>query len=218
MTAKGTYFDGAKNRLSTSHSRIIYVEGADDAYFLDKLLADLGIDPASTRVILTGGNAGIPAALRELVKNSYYIRRDIKRVLVLRDADDDPQKALKEFHDASKIAGLPEVSDGIVTEYDNGRFFAFHTLPAPGSPGDLEVLLLEGVMGSPRHDIANACLSEACKTLGDLDRKTKRLAQLYMALHPEDCRGVGRAFALGAFSTTPQINKIGDFLKTFIDA
>lgn len=214
MVAKGTYFDTSRPSLSRPVESVVYVEGADDAYFVDKILSDLKADVDRVEIISSGGKDKIPAALRALVLSSGFVRKTIKRIVVLRDADNDPAAASSDFVKACLAVGLPGPTAGNYVKMGDDRLIGLYLFPDCEKAGNLETLLLSANSDEPTHAIAAGCLDQAVKYYGDpeLDRLPKRLAQIYLALQKEDCRGVGRAYGLGVFKESAEIANVRKFL------
>lgn len=216
MSPKGLYFDRSKSALSNPRPNLIYVEGPDDAYFMDSLLAEAGASEDDVRISIIGGKDNSINSLTELVKSSAYVRKIIKKVLIVIDADKDPSATMNYLQSISTKIGLPNPVLRNFVRYEDDREFGVYLLPDCKSPGDLEELLISSVLEERRFEISKQAIDSAVAEYGAFDRESKRIAQIYMALHPGDCRGVGRAFALGAFGRGGGVDELKRFLMEFI--
>lgn len=216
MGAKGKYFNDDENGLKVGVPFVIFVEGPDDAYFLERILGQIGATPDQVLVEIMGGKGGAAKALKEYKKNAYYVRGIYRHVCVIRDADNDVGVAEAEVNAAYQQTGLPSPGNENIVVYDHGKSVALYLLPGGGNIGDLESLCLKAVDGGARYAVAKQCFDTANAEIAPLDRSSKRIAQIYMAIHPEDCRGVGRAFQKNAFPDGPVMDPIRAFIGKFL--
>lgn len=214
--SSGTYFYGSKHAVAEGKEIIVCVEGQDDAFFIDKLLEEIGADEKRVGIIYTGGIGEIPATLREITNSSAYVRGEIKRIAIIRDSDSDPKKAIVSIHKALSAAQMATPMHGAVAQYNGSREVALYVVPDGSSAGNLETLLLDANKDDPKLLDVTANFKAICAKYGALDRSEKRIAQMYMAVRPEECRGLGRAYKLGVFAESPAIKSIKGFLESVV--
>jgi hypothetical protein len=208
---RGTYFEGAAGCYDR---RIAIVgEGPDDAYLLDSILSLVDAPISEVGVGYSMGTAGLEQHLRELQRSSSYVRRTIRRVLIVRDADRDAGDALAQTHEALKACGLPEPAHGQFLRYDAVRELGLFIIPSGNEVGALETYLLDAVEGDERLGRSRALVTWVEETYGKLPKPHKRLMQMYLACVEVNCRGPGRAFRLGVF---PKAHTRFDELKAFV--
>jgi hypothetical protein len=196
-------------------NKVLVVEGPDDAYFFDSILQSLGIDPEGVGIVILGGIGNLKSNLANLKKSRPFVEGRISRVAVVRDADYDRAASLADLEDAIRGNGFPHGALGQFAEFEAGKSIGCYMLPPDDGTGNLESLLLATVEGDLRVQWSGELFARVEAQFGELDRRHKRLMQLFLACRPEDCRGPGRAFHLGAF---PRDSGALAGLKGFLEA
>lgn len=211
------FWDQNSNDTS-GRSRILIVEGKDDAHFFDHLLSTLGADPALVRIIPARGKNALQPALRQVVNSRDFVTGLISHVAVVVDADTNPSASLAEQQGYLASVGLASPSHaGFVTTNIEGadRTTGLFLIPSDLHEGMLEQVLLASIAGAPLLSIVEAALASAEQAVGELDRRSKRLMSMYLALSNYECMACGLAFKRGAFD--PMANELSD-LRAFITA
>lgn len=213
MSIKPIYFE--KNLERQDREKVIFVEGTDDAYFLDSILEELGADPDVVGVLIVGGTGRFSPSFSLYSKSSAY--RKAKGVLALRDADDNPIGSEVEIKSAFEKAFNVSVSSGELKK-EKGVLYGYLVLPAAGESGDLEKMCLATVDGSALHTLATNFIAEAQK-IGAFTQLHKRTAQVFLAAMPEDlCRGAGMGFRKGFFDQShSSLDEFKAFLRGFLE-
>jgi hypothetical protein len=211
------YAKSSKSAVADKLPQIIFVEGMDDAYFVDALLGELGADPSNVGVIYVEGQSNLAPELKLLLKSGSYVRRETRSIALIRDADADPAAKLQTIHGDLAQLGLPTPAHNEILSYDLDRRLGLFLIPAGDQAGELEHLMLSSVAGDDRVDVVAAALQQVETQYGELDKRQKRIARMYISVLPVKPCGVGRAYCEGVFSSlSPQVQPIRTFLQTFI--
>ena len=214
MSIQPVYFEGNLGRQD--REKLIFVEGTDDAYFIDAILEDLGANPDEVGVVIVGGIPRFGSSISIYSKSSAF--RKARGVAVLRDADNDPGTAVKELEDAFQKSFKVKVDHGKLVTSKNVVYGIF-VLPSAAEQGDLERMCLDTVAGTHLHKIAENYINLA-KEAGPLSQVHKRTAQVFLAAVPDElCRGAGMGFRRGYFDLShDSLEPLKGFLKDFISA
>lgn len=213
MSLAPIYFDNDKNTRQ-DRSLLIFVEGTDDAHFLDVILKDAGADPGEVGVIVVGGTPKFTSAISMYKKSPFYKRS--RGIAVIRDADENFSSAIASTNAVFNREFSFSVNHAQV-EYSNSFRLGLFVLPGDGESGDLERLCLSTVEGSKLDVSAQKYINDVS---GDsaLSQVHKRKAQVFLAAIPNDlCRGAGMGFKKGFFDIGhDSVGPIKDFVKRFI--
>lgn len=204
----------ANKPLSITCPTVFVVEGSDDAYFLSKILKDQEASHVDNKIIIAGGKPQFKTMISNIKKTSGFEERTLKKIIIIRDADDNPataaiesQQAFHSIHDS----GLPPAT---LTETAYKTIIGYYIIPSHMERGELEDLCLSTV-ANPTLTLASLLY----KTISDaqnvpLDNKSKRISRIYLACMPIRSCGVGHAFYdTNAFDHTAE--RLNDF-KNFI--
>jgi hypothetical protein len=221
MSTSSIFFEMGEEHNTARSNRpfLIFVEGTDDAHFLDVVLKEIKADPAQVGLILVGGIGQFDNQVKNHVKSSRFKMGDTKGIILIRDADDDAVTAENAIKAIFRKTLNVEVSNAVPTE-QNGKKLGFYILPVAGEKGDLEKLCLDTVSGFPIERFAEAYIRnvEGHHSLENLKQRNKRKAHVYLAGIPGDlCRGVGLGFKHGHFEKKHElIDPLKLFLRTFL--
>ena len=206
MAIETAYFS-ADNKRQNSEC-VIFVEGVDDAYFLSKLLAEIGADPSKNGIVEVGGKTNFSSRLRAFLKSSNFTRGVIKRLIIVCDADANATAAHGSIRDTLQNAGQPAIEQNSFATNETGITIGIFAMPNGQDAGDLESLCLDTVAGTELAAAADSYM-QAAVDIAQSKRKvmtgslTKRKAQIYLAGFPDDlCRGAGRGYSIGAFDNS----------------
>lgn len=215
MSIKPIFFESTKGTARQECPFLIFVEGKDDAYFLDKILEEIGASPKLVGVIIVEGNQCFSNAI-SLFKKSPSFRR-AKRIAIIRDADSNPKLALKNTNDVFTKEFKQTVEHAKITTNESLQLAQF-IIPNDTEIGDLEKLCLSTIAGSDLDTSVNAYLSNIQKN-GKLNQINKRKVQVFLAGVPDDiCRGAGLGFKKGFFDTSHKsLAPLKSFLADFIE-
>lgn len=177
---------------------LIVVEGKDDDFFVRALLDEIPPpnDPISIHAISGVGN--LQPKLSGLVKNSQFIRGVVRRLIVLRDSDTNPQAALQDAENILSGLGVGGPYDGSAPN-SAGQRITVLLVPSSTSDGNLEKLLFDTVAATPLGVATSKFFSANGPTGIAANDAHKRLVQIFLACQTNECRGPGRAYQLGQF-------------------
>lgn len=214
MSIKPLFFEGKLGRQD--REKVVFVEGTDDAYFLDAILEDIGADPKNVGVLVVDGVGNFASAFLNYSKSSAF--RKATGVLAVRDADQDPGGAEAELRSGFEKAFKVNVSSAEIVKHKNTSF-AQLIVPSALENGELEKLCLDTVSTTDLYSIANKCVTDAYG-INAFTQIDKRKAQVFLATFPDVlCRGAGMGFRRGYFDKAhPSLDDIKDFIKKFLDA
>lgn len=211
------FFDIAqeKNSARLDREKLIFVEGTDDANFLDLLLSTAGADPEKVGVITVGGKGNFSSQLNLFSKSRPFTTGITKKVCIIRDADDNPQREVLSTQEIFNRIFKVSTSHNSLTLQNNVEF-GFFMMPSATEKGDLEKLCLSTVTGSELDILADNFFKSLANP--PVDKEFKRKAQVYLAGHKgELARGAGQGFKNGYFDiTSSNLDEIKSFLAKFI--
>lgn len=201
---------------------MLIVEGMDDAYFLDRILALENADPAIVRVVYAKGDSKIGTAAEGIVKSRDYVTGVTTQIALMRDADGNPSQSLSTVQAAFTDLGLHAPAHGqfsICNHESFDRRTGVWVVPSDVQAGMLETVLLQTVQTDTRFLVVQSALQQIEAHRGSaLDRRDKRLMRLFLAVGDHDCMGAGRAFNLGAFDADdPLLADIRQFVRDFLN-
>lgn len=204
-----------KNTGRLNRAKVIFVEGPDDANFLDVLLEKIGASPADVGVVTVGGKGNFPSQLNLFSKSPPFTTGVTKKVCIIRDADDSPVAEISSTKSIFLKTFAVETTHGNFS-LKNGVEFGFFIMPTSTECGDLEKLCLSTVEGSEisrKVDLFFGALD-----MPPLDKISKRKAQVYLAAQNGNlARGAGQGFKDGYFNVaSPKIKEMLDFLESFV--
>jgi hypothetical protein len=200
--------------------RLLIVEGADDAYFFDAILADVGASPASTGIVYLNGKDELKNEFGPFIKSAPFKHGAVNTYAIVKDADRNPGAAITEAHAILRAHGEPEPPPATFVPAPAGRVgrVGLLILPSATEPGDLEEVCLRTVAGGALTDRVDVFLTETEAAGGVIDYLSKRKVQTYLAnKHGELCRGPGRGFVCGHFNRGhASLTTIQDFCRQLI--
>lgn len=188
-----------KAAIAKSLPCIIYVEGKDDAYFIDQILEELSADPSEIGIIYLEGNGELEKEVRLLVKSAPYVQNIIRKIAFILDADDDPLATLDRLQVALARNSLPAINHNEIIDYEGNRRAGAFIIPDGTSSGELEDLLLSTLQNDMRLGIVSSALAEVEANYGPLNKHSKRLARMYMSVLPIKPCGIGMAYRANIF-------------------
>lgn len=214
------YYEPDKARLKNS-SKLVIVEGKDDASLISCLLAELNADPTEVGIIDVNGAPNFPKQIELLLLSHAITSEEITNIAITYDADENPKNVYNRikatFSDMSYT--LPPL--GVTANLSSsirGGIFAF---PNNGDAGDLEAFCLRTVENRKLTQLATDFLTSAVTEAKDNGKTLpgstyKRTAQAYISAYPgELVRGAGLAFAKGYFDQQHEVvGELRKFLKT----
>ena len=218
MVANIKFYEKANK--AQNRETVIFVEGDDDASFLETLLENVNADPAKVGIVSVGGNAKFYSELQTFTtKNPSFTQRHTKRFAIVCDADDNPHEVEKKINTSLQNVSKDRIASGEWVAGKGGIAIGLFVMPRTGFTGDLEKLCLDTVCGNTIEAAAENFIAAAENTAAQ--NKTplhgsrhKRKAQVFLAGTPgELCRGAGRGFRNGLFNAKHEaLQPLMDFL------
>lgn len=207
------YFDGPNRR--SNRSRILIVEGEDDAKFFDHLLSDINADPDRVGIVYIRGKDNLLENLKLLAKSPSYVKGEIAKIAIVRDSDENPQAQLQSINSVMRAIGWPNFESLGFKTQGNTSYGVF-LLPET-EPGDLERVCLDTISGHKKLGLVREFYDNIIESFGALDRPYKRQASIFLACSSVETRGVGSAFALGLFDKNHEsLGNLRNFLTELV--
>lgn len=211
----GIYFEGPKGRID--RSRLMLVEGVDDAHFFDTLLGQANADPAQVGLLYMRGKDALSDNLSMLIKSPSFQSGKVVRIAIVLDSDTVPAAALQSVNDALTVLGWPHFEGSGFNQVTPALSLGLHLLPSMEEPGDLERVCLATIPEDERVIKSVAFQQDIDMNHGPLDKTYKRQAAIFLACVAAETRGVGRAFELGVFdSAHSSLNPLKGFITEFL--
>lgn len=207
----------SKAALSAKMERVIYVEGQDDAFFVSALLNEIGADKQKIGVIHLEGDGALAKEINLLIKSASYTQRSTTHLAFFLDADNDPAAKVSLLSSELNKRGIPPVEHSAIEKYDgNSRAVGAFIFPDGTHPGELEDLLLSTIAEDKRLELVTRVFDEIQNDYGPLNKRSKRLARMYMSVLSIKPCGIGRGYCEDVFNKEhPAINAARQFLRDF---
>ena len=201
----------AEARILITAPNLILVEGKDEVLILGALVRAEGIQ--GVQVISFEGKQRLPGFLKSLVRTHNVL--SVRSIGVVRDADANPEGALKSVRDALSRVGLPTPQAPLSPASGPPRV-TLMILPGASRPGALEDLCLEAVAGDP----AFPCLAKYFDCLKEVGMEGPRnlsraRMQVFLASRSEAGKRLGEAAQAGYLPwDAPAFAELRTFLQT----
>ena len=195
------YFD--KSKKTIERRTVFIVEGLDDAFFLDKILAEASANSADVGTTSLDGKDNLEARLSLFLRGSPVTRGITKNYALVLDADTDAQATARNAQALLRKLGQPCPSHGNIDGEDVkvGLF----VLPSGNDDGNLEKLLLSTIGNDQKFIAVRKFFDDIQATFSLLDEPDKRLSRIYLDCSPGHHRGAGRAFSSGSFDASHSV-------------
>jgi len=215
MDLKLEFVDGGTGRQNSE--MLIITEGADDAYFINEVLKSEQADAQKIGVCFVGGHTKIAGFAGSISKSPDYTQNKIERIAFVRDADANPTATTTECGAYFREFGVQAPPVGSCSTHDN-RTFGLFLFPGGGQIGCLEDLLIQAPTHLNSLVSAEGFIQAASAQHGNLDSRSKRVVQSYLASVPSKlCTGVGRGVRNGDFDvSSPTLAPFKSFIRTFV--
>lgn len=193
---------GKENEIQKT--KLLIVEGNHERDFFQAWFQQLDIE--DIQVMPIGGKTQLRNNLGPLVKRPAY--RDVLSLVVMRDADDDPQAAFQSVADAFIAHGIPVPATPWILRQDATPKTGIVLAPRANAIGALEELLLETIQTDPLCGEAHQFIQNAVNTLrGNGDRnpspahkQCKARTHAYLATFEEPDKDPGKAALAGVWN------------------
>lgn len=151
----------------------ILVEGGDDSYFIKAMIEHMrrvdSREAADVRIVNLRGRDNLKLFLAALSAMDGF--ENIRRIGVIRDADDSEERAFQSVQTALKNAGLPVPNaPNNPAEAESRPDVTALILPGGGRKGELETLLCESFTDDP----VNKCVDEFFECVKQLNRAVEQ--------------------------------------------
>ncbi len=171
---------------------LFVVEGKDDERFFQALVASQGLDER-VQVYGIGGRSNLSQTLKALKNTPGFDQ--IRHLIIVRDADEDPGSAFQSGQNALRQAGLPIPQHPLESTHGTVPVVTVILLPGGSQQGTLEDLCLKSVAGDPAIPCVEAyfeCLNQ--RGLGPRGRKlSKAKVHVFLASREEPGLRLGEA-------------------------
>lgn len=196
--------------------KVLLVEGPDDIWFFNTLLARLNAPAEDVQIIDYDGTPKLRRTFASLLLDQKVASGHVNAIAVVQDADEDEASARRNVISAFSLEGISEPEFGTFrTDDSRGIAVGAFILPNNSDAGNLDQMLYMTMSESAAH----AQTEIFSRALG-LEERTdvyKRKTQVYLASQNEICRGAGRGAARGYFDMTHErISGITDFIENFL--
>lgn len=186
---------------SIKESKLIIVEGEGDKRFFKALLKDLKISHTEVRQL--GGKSGIKKGFPSLVKMASF--RKVKKVIIVRDADNNPIGAFQSISSTLSNVGLTVPDRPYKFSADDPSTMAI-IIPDDNKNGALENLCLDSVQDDPAMECVNSfmdCIEE--KLQDQPNNLSKSKIQAFLATRENPELQIGEAADAGYWNFDSQI-------------
>ena len=193
------------------YSKLLIVEGEDERRFFTALLKHMDIK--DIQVLPIGGKTQIHSKLKAITSTAYF-RKRVESLVIVRDADSNPQSAFQSVCTALQKAGLP-IPSKLMAFTPTKPKVGIIVLPDGDSAGMLEDLCLRAVGNEPVMECIEqyfSCLEQ--KGISLPRNMSKAKIHVYLASKPEADKRLGEASEAGYWPWGNQVfEKIKQFLR-----
>ena len=194
---------------------LLLVEGRDDARFFDAFLRRLSI--SHVQIAVVDGKDNFAPFLKNVltIAPSYY---RLRRLALVRDADNNPSGALRSLRSALVNAGLPAPFDPFSSWVNAQQSVSIAILPDGESSGSLEDLCLQAIRDRPAGEAALESVDQYihCRNPNGISQSRHSKARLHSYLAVADDPGLrlGEAADAGVWDWDSQaLQPLADFLR-----
>lgn len=177
--------------VKIQRSRILVVEGKDDARFFAALLRHMQVP--DVQVLPMDGKTNLTSHLKLLVRTPGFTQ--VTRLGVIRDADDDPRAAFQSVCSSLGTAGL-SVPPRVAELQAGMPAIAVVIVPHDG-PGAIENLCLSAVADDPAIQCVDAFFDCVRSRLAPPRHISKAKVQAFLSSRPEEGKRLGEAAEAG---------------------
>lgn len=191
----------ASRPIQITESRVIVVEGKDDAIILEELMKSQDI--SGIQVIPSGGKDNITNFIEALLKMPEF-RDTVTFLGIMQDNDTNPEREFKRINRALQHHDLPIPSNPLEVAGEELKV-CICMLPNSGTPGMLEDICLQSVGDDPAISCVDEyfdCLEK--KGIDTSHARSKKKVQVYLASKNEPWRGLGNAAKDGDWNWTSE--------------
>jgi hypothetical protein len=190
--------------------KVLAVEGKDEVNFFEALLKHLGI--AGFEIRYVGGKDKFKKKLPALVHTSGF--SDVEVLVVVRDADDDPDAAFDSVRNVLLYQRL-EPPDRIDQFSDCNPRIGVFIMPGNSDTGMLEDLCLKTVGEHPAMEYVNAFIDCVSVLNNPPKIMAKAKAQEFLAAMPEIANSVGVGAQKGYWNLdSNELDNLRSFIGT----
>lgn len=194
---------------------LLLVEGNDEVRFFNAFLNFLNIRPIQITSVYGKDN------FAPFLRNSVIVSRNflqLKKLILVRDADDDAQAAFQSLGSALTGAGLPVPHDPFLNWATGYPFVSIAILPDGNSRGTLEDLCLRSIQDNDENSAALNCVEQylICRGLSpgaESGWDSKARLHSYLAVGNRPGLRLGEAADAGVWDWgSPALRPLASFL------
>lgn len=195
-----TYFDKSNDKSKSGAGKeiVFFVEGIDDAFFMDRLLRETKVSPARVGIVYLEGRDNLERNLRIFLRTRPVAQGDVRRYALVLDADDDPEKTVSRVHASLSKHNQPTPSHGALA--GGSPEVGLFVIPSASEDGNLEKLLMSTISTDQKFIFVDKFFRDIQNAFHKLDEPYKRLSRIYLDCCHGHFRGAGRAFHAGSFN------------------
>jgi 5S rRNA maturation endonuclease (ribonuclease M5) len=204
---KRKYPEPSNTERMQDATKLIIVEGSDDASFFTKILESLELPCNEYGIVIAGGVAMFEKVADQIVKNPRYRKNEISSILFIQDADSDGLKAEKSLQKTMMKAFQVEPENGKFKLSSHGVHIGIFILSNTGNTGALEDLCLDIASRSlPNYKHVETYMKSTCENQQEKFSNKKRWLQALLAAESNPlCNGAGRAIESKLFEINDPI-------------
>ncbi len=194
------------SKIKLTQPKILLVEGNHERDFFTAWLQVLHIH--DIQVLPLAGKNLLRDNLGAIVNDEKFLNQHIASLVIVRDADDNPQAALQSVTDALDAHHLPSPNGAWQFSQNTTPRVAVIIMPGPNQTGALEELLIQTVQQDPLHTPSLDFIQQAADQLGaakgqrnppPLHRLGKARVHAFLSTFEEPDKDQGKAALSGVW-------------------
>ena len=195
---------------------LMLVEGNDEIRFFNAFLNFLNIEQVQIASVFGKDN------FAPFLKNSVVAARnfpELRRLILVRDADDDARAAFQSLGSALTAVGLPVPAGPFLSWATGHPSVSIAILPDGNSRGNLEDLCLRSIQDGGENSAALDCVERYLDCRGvppgaESGQTSKARLHSYLAVADEPGRRLGEAADAGVWDwNSTALRPVADFLR-----
>lgn len=198
--------------VTITKPKLVVTEGGDDEAVVSSIAAQIG-NLELIQFHPLGGNTAWGPALKALKNTDGF--DGVDAMLLVRDADTNPNQTFQSVQGALQSAGLP-VPTQPGQWRDGEPRTAIFVSPADGQPGEIEDLCLATVSADPLMTCVDGAIACATQLGWSSHKVAKARLQIFIALQDDVCKTLPVAVSKGVFPVhSPAYDPIRGLLQQF---
>lgn len=156
---------GLSKENAIQKPKLLIVEGNHERDFFTAWLKSLAL--SDIQIMPIGGKTLFRDNLSSLVKQRPFLDDFVSSIVIVRDADNDPQAAFASVRDAVRDVGLPVPRRCMELTTDGTLSVAIVIVPAEDEIGALEELIIKTVTDDPATPFVTSFIDNVIAELKD---------------------------------------------------